>query len=161
MIEELARLAAPLGELLKERRQKIAVADGATGGLISAALLTVPGATRFYRGGGVVYSLKGRDILLNLPAADLVGMTSVTEAYALLQAKAIRDNFGAHWGVAESGSAGPAHPRGVAAGRSCIAVAGPGVALVRSVDTDRDDRIGNMEAFTIAALGLLKEALDA
>jgi PncC family amidohydrolase len=161
MIEQLAALGGRAGAELKERRQTIAAADGATGGLISAGLLTVPGATGFYLGGGVIYSFKGRDILLALDPAELKGMKSVTEPYALLQARAIRDHFGADWGIAESGSAGPAHPFGVPAGRSCIAVVGPGVSLVRSIDTGREERIANMEAFALAALGLLNEALGA
>ena len=161
MIEPLATLAARAAAKLKEDHQTIAVADGATGGLISAGLLTIPGATAFYLGGGVIYSLKGRDILLDLNEAELKGMKSVTEPYALLQARAIRDRFGADWGIAESGSAGPTHPMGVPAGRSCIAVVGPGVSQARSIDTGNEDRIANMEAFALAALTLLNEALGA
>src|SRR4051794_36994972 len=99
MIEPFAKLAARAAATLMERKQTIAVADGATGGLISAGLLTVPGATAFYLGGGVIYSLKGRDILLDLDETELAGMRSVTEPYALLQARAIRDRFGADWGI--------------------------------------------------------------
>jgi PncC family amidohydrolase len=161
MIERLAELGGRAGAMLKERQQTIAVADGATGGLISAGLLTVPGATSFYLGGGVIYSFKGRDILLGLRDADYKGMKSVTEPYALLQARAIRDNFAADWGIAESGSAGPTHPFGVPAGKTCIAVIGPSVSVTRFVETGREDRVANMEAFALAALGLLNEALGA
>lgn len=161
MIEPLAELAARAGAALKQRKQTIAVADGATGGLVSAGLLTVPGATAFYLGGGVIYSFKGRDILLDLDEAELKGMKSVTEPYALLQARAIRDRFGADWGIAESGSAGPTHPMGVPAGKSCIAVVGPGVSVARSIDTGNESRIANMEAFALAALSLLNEAMGA
>ncbi len=161
MFDQLAILGGRAGEALKARKQTIAVADGATGGLISAGLLTVPGATGFYLGGGVIYSFKGRDILLALDPAELKGMKSVTEPYALLQARAIRDRFGADWGIAESGSAGPTHPMGVPAGQSCIAVVGPGVAVTKLVDTQSEDRIGNMQAFALAALGFLDETLAA
>jgi nicotinamide-nucleotide amidase len=159
MIEPLAKLAARAAAALMERKQTIAVADGATGGLISAGLLAIPGATAFYLGGGVIYSFKGRDILLDLDKSELEGMRSVTEPYALLQARAIRDRFGADWGIAESGSAGPTHPTGVPAGRSRIAVVGPGVSVARSIDTGSGNRIGNMEAFALAALNLLNETL--
>ena len=159
MIEDLADLAAPAGAALKDRKQSIAVADGATGGLISAGLLTVPGATAFYVGGGIIYSFRGRDILLGVDEAQLKGMKSVTETYALLQARAIRDRFGADWGIAESGSAGPTHPFGVPAGKSCIAIVGPEVAVTRLVDTGSENRLANMEAFARAALGFLNEVL--
>ena len=160
MLDELTPLAARVAETLKARGQTVAVADGASGGLISAGLLTIAGATRFYMGGGVVYSLKGRDILLDLEPEALKGMRSVTEPYALLQARAIRDRFGADWGVAESGSAGPGkHPFGADAGMSAIAVVGPGVALARTVNTGEADRVRNMQSFALAATSLLDEAL--
>ncbi|WP_157216414.1 CinA family protein [Flavisphingomonas formosensis] len=160
MLEELMPLAARVAETLKARGQTVAVADGATGGLISAGLLAIAGATGFYMGGGVIYSLKGRDVLLDLEPEALKGMRSVTEPYALLQARAIRDRFGADWGVAESGSAGPGkHPFGAEAGMSAIAVAGPGVELSRIVRTGQADRAGNMQSFALAAIGLLDEAL--
>lgn len=161
MLEALAPLAARAGAALLARRETIAVADGATGGLILAGLVTVPGATRFCRGGGLVYSLKGRDILLGLPRDAYVGMDSVTESYAALQACAIRDRFGAQWGIAESGAAGPdVHPRGAPAGRTCIAIAGPDGVRAMTLETGSNDRIANMGAFAEAALRFLADTLD-
>ncbi|MEE1876253.1 CinA family protein [Altererythrobacter litoralis] len=160
-LAELHPQALRIATLLRERGEKIAVADGATGGLIAAALLTVPGALEFYRGGGIVYSFRARDVLFGLPREAFAGMVSATEEYALIQAHAIRDNFGGQWGIAESGSAGSSkHPLGVASGRSCAAVVGPdGFEHVRLTATDSDDRIANMQAFTRAALDLLEECL--
>lgn len=160
MLDELHPQALRIAEALKARGEKIAVADGATGGLIGAALLTVPGALKFYVGGGIVYSFRARDVLFALPGEAYEGMRSATPEYALLQARAIRDNFGADWGIAETGSAGGSrHPLGVASGESCCAVVGPGVELVLRTETASDDRIANMAAFTRAALNLLEEAL--
>lgn len=163
MLNELHPQAARIADLLKARREKIAVADGATGGLIGAALLTVPGALKFYVGGGIVYSLRAREVLFGLPDAAFAGMRSATPDYALMQARAIRDNFGADWGIAETGSAGGSrHPMGVASGESCCAVVGPGgIERVRRTETASDDRVDNMLAFTRAALDVLAEALGA
>jgi PncC family amidohydrolase len=161
MLDTLAPLAAQAAAILKQRRETIAVADGATGGLILAGLLTVPGATSFCLGGGVIYSFRGRDVLLGLSKEDVAGMRSVTEPYTLLQARAIRDRFGADWGIAESGSAGPGkHPRGAPTGRSCIAVAGPGIAVATTVESGSEDRIHNMSAFALAALQFLNSVLE-
>jgi nicotinamide-nucleotide amidase len=161
MLETLAPLGARAAAVLTARRETIAVADGATGGLILAGLLTVPGATRFCRGGGVVYSLQGRDVLLGLSREELAGMESVTESYAQLQAGAIRDRFGADWGIAESGAAGPdQHPRGAPIGRSCIAIAGPEIALALTFESGTTNRIANMEAFAERALRLLADTLE-
>lgn len=159
-LEGLHPLAVQIAGALKNRGEKIAVIDGATGGLVSAALLTVPGALQFYKGGGVVYSLKARNVLLDLPRDAYEGMRSATEDYALLQARAVRKRFGTEWGFAETGSAGASvHPLGVESGRSCAAVVGPGVELVRLTETASDARIGNMWAFASAGLDLMLEGL--
>ena len=49
-------VAARIAELLIARKQTLAVSESSAGGLISAALLAVPGASAFYRGGGVIYT---------------------------------------------------------------------------------------------------------
>ncbi|MFT6474764.1 CinA family protein [Qipengyuania profunda] len=161
MLDQTHAQALRIADLLRQRGEKVAVADGATGGLVAASLLTVPGALDFFVGGGVVYSFRARDILFDLPRDAYAGMTGASEDYALLQARAIRDNFGAQWGLAESGSVGGSnHPSGAPAGRSCAAVAGPGgFEFTRRTETGSDDRIGNMEAFARAALQTLEDAL--
>lgn len=161
MLEQTHEQALRIADLLRQRGEKVAVADGATGGLVAASLLTVPGALDFFVGGGVVYSLRARDVLFDLPRDAYAGMRGASEDYALLQARAIRDNFGAEWGLAESGSVGgSSHPSGAPAGRSCAAVAGPGgFEFVRVTETGSDERIANMEAFTRAALQTLEDAL--
>ena len=159
--EAFHHLAAQIARRLRARGEKVAVADGATGGLIAASLLTVPGALDFFVGGGVVYSFRARDVLFALPREAYKGMRGATEEYALLQARAIRDNFGSEWGIAESGSVGgSSHPSGAPAGRSVVAIVGPGERkVICSIETASDDRIANMEAFTRNALEALKDAL--
>ena len=161
MLEQTHQQALRIADLLRRRGEKVAVADGATGGLLAASLLTVPGALDFFVGGGVVYSFRARDVLFDLPRDVYAGMRGASEDYALLQARAIRDNFGAQWGLAESGSVGGSnHPSGAPAGRSCAAVVGPdGFEFVRVTETGSDERIANMEAFTRAALQTLEDAL--
>ena len=161
MLDALAPIAARAAATLIERCETIAVADGATGGLMSAGLLSVPGATQFCLGGGVIYSFKGRDVLLGLSREELAGMEAVTESYALLQARAIRDRFGADWGIAESGSAGPGkHPRGAPTGRSCVGLVGPGIAVATTFESGSDNRLHNMGAFALTALQFLNSVLE-
>ncbi len=166
LLAELHPQALRIAALLRARGEKVAVADGATGGLIAATLLTVPGALDFFVGGGVVYSFRARDVLFALPREAYKGMRGASEDYALLQARAIRDNFGAEWGLAESGSvggngSGSGHPSGAPAGRSVAALAGPGAEHTRLIETASDDRIANMAAFTRNALAALEDALRA
>ncbi len=160
LLRELHPQTLRIATALRARGEKVAVADGASGGLIMASLLTVPGALDFFVGGGVVYSFRARDVLFDLPRDAYEGMGSATPEYALLQARAIRERLGAQWGIAESGSAGASkHPLGVASGRSVAAVVGPDTERVAVIETASDDRIENMGGFTRNALSLLESAL--
>jgi len=163
LLHELHPLALRIAALVRARGEKVAVADGATGGLIAATLLTVPGALDFFVGGGVVYSLRARDVLFDLPREAYKGMRGASEEYALLQARAIRDNFEADWGLAESGSVGGStHPSGAPAGRSVAAIAGPsGMTATCVIETESDDRMENMTAFTRNALKAFEDTLRA
>lgn len=162
LLHELHPQAVRVAGLLRQRGEKVAVADGATGGLIAATLLTVPGALEFFVGGGVVYSLRARDVLFDQPREAYRGMRGASENYALLQARSIRDNFGADWGLAESGSVGGSkHPSGAPSGRSMAALAGPTGDRTLLIETHSDDRIANMAAFTRNALNLLEKGLEA
>jgi len=154
-------IAGALGALLKERKQTVAVAESSAGGLISAALLAVPGASAYFLGGGVIYTQAARRGLLRVGDEAVKGIRSSTEAYAQLKAKSVRELVGATWGLAETGASGPTGNRyGDAAGHACIAVAGP-VERVITVETGDADRERNMWAFTRAALKLLEDAVRA
>ncbi|MGZ6049932.1 MAG: CinA family protein [Phenylobacterium sp.] len=159
-MEPLDRLAAELGQALKDRKETVAVAESSSGGLISAALLTVPGASAYYLGGAVVYTGKARMVLMDLPREAVAGMRSASEPYALLLARTARERFGATWGISETGAAGPTgNGYGDAPGHSCIAISGP-VETAITLETGVADRAANMTAFAAAALDLLKRAVE-
>ncbi|MGH7301371.1 MAG: CinA family protein, partial [Candidatus Rokuibacteriota bacterium] len=69
------------------RKETIAVSESSTGGLISAALLAIPGASAYFVGGGVIYTQTARRGLLQLPDEAFRGIRSSTEAAARLQAR--------------------------------------------------------------------------
>lgn len=157
-MEELEAMAAELGETLKARGETVAVAESSSGGLISAALLSVAGASKYYLGGAVVYTGKARMQLMDLPREAVAGMRSASEPYALLLARTARERFGTTWGVSETGAAGPTgNGYGDAAGHSCIAISGP-VETAITLETGSEDRSANMRAFAAAALRLLAKA---
>ncbi|WP_374468978.1 CinA family protein [Phenylobacterium sp.] len=158
-MDELEALAAEVGEALKAAGQTVAVAESSSGGLVSAALLAVPGASKYFLGGAVVYTPKARVMLMEIPKAALTGMRSASEPYALLLARTARERFGATWGISETGAAGPTgNPYGDAPGHTCVAVSGP-VEHVLTIETGSGDRSANMRAFAAAVLELLKRAL--
>lgn len=158
-MDELHSLADRVGALLKSRKETVAVAESSAGGLISAALLAVSGASAYFLGGGVIYTHAARRALLRVPDEALAGIRSSSEPYARLKARAVRELVGATWGLSETGAAGPTGNRyGDAAGHACLAVAGP-VERVITLETGATDREANMRRFARAALELLEGCL--
>lgn len=159
MNPRLTDIAATVAAALVERRATVAVAESSTGGLISAALLAVPGASAYFLGGAVVYTAKARMALMGLPREAVAGMRSASEPYALLLARTARENLGATWGLSETGASGPTgNPYGDAAGHSCLAISGA-IETAVTLETGVADRAANMDAFAVAALQLLARAL--
>ena len=158
-MKELFGIAGPIAARLVERKQTIAVAESSTGGLISAALLSVPGASAYFLGGAVVYTRDARRLLMDIPDTAVKGIRSASEPYASLLAAQIRQRFGADWGLSETGATGPTgNPYGDAAGHTCMAVAGP-KETVFTLETGSADRHANMHAFAKTALELLLKNL--
>ena len=155
---ELLELASTCGAALRASGQRLAVAESSAGGLISATILSVGGASAYYLGGAVVYTGRSRPLVLD-EVPD--GTRGATESFARLLANGARERMGAEWGLAETGATGPSgNPYGDPAGHAWVAVARPdGSAITRNVLTGSADRVANMAAFTVAALGLLAETL--
>jgi len=163
MLQDLLPQAERIAARLKARGETVSVAESSTAGMISAALLAIPGASAYFIGGAVVYTRQSRTELLRVTEADLAALTGITpstEPYALLFARKIKERLSTTWSVGETGTAGPAGSRyGHAAGHSCVAVIGPGGERSLTVETGKDDRVDNMRVFSIAALDLLEKAL--
>lgn len=158
-MNSLTNMAKDAGAHLKARGDTIAVAESSTGGLISAALLAVPGASAFYQGGTVIYTLEARRKILGLRRADVEGLEPLTEAMVLKFAQVARKQLDTTWAIAELGVAGPTGARyGHAPGLSVIAVDGP-TPLCTTVETGSSAREANMWTFTNHAIALLEQAL--
>jgi nicotinamide-nucleotide amidase len=159
-MEELLALGQQTGQLLVERHQTIAIAESSAAGLISAALLSVPGASAYFVGGSVVYTRTSRTALLDIPESALEGIRASTEEYALLLARSVRARLGTDWGIGETGATGPTGNRyGDAAGHACFAVSGPSE-IARTLETGSASRVDNMYAFAAAALNLFLEVVQ-
>jgi nicotinamide-nucleotide amidase len=159
-MKDLVATAEKIAARLIERKQTIAVAESSTGGLISAALLAVPGASAYFLGGGVIYTRDARRILMDIPDEAMKGIRSASEPYAKLLANQIRQRFSSHWGLSETGATGPTGNRyGDAAGHSCMAVAGPAQSVM-TIETGSADRVANMQVFASTALNLLLQNLS-
>ena len=158
-MRELLPLAEKVAALLRSRRETIAIAESSAGGLITAALLAVPGASAYMIGGGVFYTRQSLLGLKDTREEMFAGLRGATGEWALLMARTVRSRYSAGWGLGESGAAGPTGNRyGDAPGHVCIAVAGP-VERSMTLKTGSSDRVDNMYAFSAAALKLLAESV--
>lgn len=158
-METLIPVAARVAEKLKARGDTIAIAESSGGGLIAASLLAVPGASAYFLGGGVIYTLQARENIAGITKEQMQGKRSSSEPYAQLLAQSLKNKVGATWGLAETGAAGPSGNRyGDPAGHTCIAVAGPNETVL-TYRTGSDDRVANMRAFAHKALETMEAAL--
>ena len=156
---DLTTKTAEIAKILIERGETVAVGESSAGGLVSASLLAVPGASKYFMGGGVIYTHRARKRLVKIDFKDHPGLRSSSEPYARLLAGSVRELLSATWGLAETGAAGPTgNSYGDDAGHTCVAVAGP-VTDVRTLETASSDREANMWAFTDEALELFIECL--
>jgi nicotinamide-nucleotide amidase len=160
-MKELVAIAEQIAAKLIERRQTIAIAESSTGGLISASLLAVPGASAYFLGGAVVYTRDARRVLAGIPDDAMKGIRSASEPYAKLLASQIRERFATDWGLSETGATGPTGNRyGDAAGHSCIGIAGGPETLAMTLETGSNERFGNMHVFAETALKFLLQHLS-
>ena len=157
---DIATMGASVGALLKERGQTVAVAESSSGGLICAALLSLPGASAYFKGGGAVYTGASKQLLMDLSDEAMSADRAATETHALHLADAARTRLVADWGIGETGAAGPTGNRyGDPPGHTCVGVSGP-VSRTATVETGRDGRVDNMAAFAVAALELLQTCVE-
>lgn len=158
LVPELTRPAQRIGSILRERGETVAVAEGSAGGLISAALLSVPGASAYYLGGVVVYTAAAARAWITGAVEAPPGLRGATEEFARYLAQSAAVKLAATWGIGEAGAAGPPNRYGDPAGHCWVAVAGPAEAT-NLIATGRVDREQNMVAFAAAALDLLLDVL--
>ncbi len=156
---ELSALSVSVGDLLKQKGHTIAVSESSCGGLLSAALVAVPGASAYYLGGSIIYTRAAQHGLLRVPDEAMEGLRASTEAYALLNARTLREILGTTWVLSETGASGPTGNRyGDDAGHACIAVSGP-IERAVTIETGDNDREANMWVFARAAFELLEQCL--
>ncbi|OAL45008.1 hypothetical protein IQ07DRAFT_615320 [Pyrenochaeta sp. DS3sAY3a] len=158
---ELRQIVHEVATLLKSRNETISVAETAAGGLISAALLSFPGASTFYKGGLTLYTLESRLAFAGWTPAHIESYKGPTPAVVAGLAEHTRTTLGSTYTVSESGTAGPTggKTRNRTPGYVALAVAGEGGTVTREVETGRAEREANMVVFAVEALTLVRDVL--
>ena len=151
-MQDLLPLAEKIGARLKARKETVAIAESSTGGLISAALLSVPGASVYFMGGSVIYTRTARTVLMGITPEMMEGKRASTEYYAGVLANTVRTKFATTWGIGETGATGPAaNSYGDAVGHCCYGIDGP-VTHAFTLETGKPDRVVNMRLFAKTVL---------
>ena len=160
-MNNIVKLSSEIANLLKKNKQTVSVIESSSGGLISSALLSQKGASSYYMGGQVIYTLQSIKAITGLRMRELKekNIRSSSEPFALLIAQKARGLYETDWAIGESGAAGPTgNGYGDPAGYTCFAVAGK-QERTSHIYTNSKIRIENMEAFTKAALEQFFEIL--
>jgi nicotinamide-nucleotide amidase len=136
------------------RGETLAVAESLTGGQLAASIVDVPGASRVFRGGLVVYATDLKASLAGVPAALLEEHGPVHPDVAAALAEGVRRVCRADWGLATTGVAGPDPQHGIAPGTVYVAVSGPTGTHVTGLSL-AGDRAAIRSAAVAAAVALL------
>ena len=154
-----AALARRALEDLAERGESLATAESLTGGLLSATLTDVPGASGSFTGAVVSYATRIKESLLDVPAEVVAAHGVVSGECAAAMALGVRARLRTTWGLATTGVAGPDSQEGKPVGEVWVAVAGPSGVEVRRLALSGDRR-AIREQSCREVLALLTEALD-
>ncbi|MBN1171115.1 MAG: CinA family protein [Micromonosporaceae bacterium] len=154
----MTSLAVRLLALLSSRGETLAAAESLTGGLLSATLVDVPGASQVFRGALIVYATDLKASLAGVPEDLLARVGPVDGDVAAALASGARDRCGADWGVATTGVAGPSPQDGHPVGLVWMAVAGASGIVTRQLALEGDR--ARIRAETVrAALSLLLDVI--
>jgi nicotinamide-nucleotide amidase len=152
-------LAASAIGLLIARGLTVGTAESLTGGLVAAALTTVPGSSAAFRGGIVAYAPDLKESQLGVPPALLKKVGTVDRDVALAMAAGVRRRLDVAVGVATTGVAGPDPADGQPVGTVHVAVdagAGPAhrqLALSGDRDQVRSETVCSVLALLVSVLG--------
>lgn len=151
---------ADLIRALVSRGETVAAAESLTGGLVTAQLVQVPGASAAVRGGIVTYASDLKASLLGVDADLLASGGAVQSEVARQMAVGVRRVLGASYGLGTTGVAGPTEQDGQPVGRVFVAVAGPDRTLVQQLDLP-GDRDAVRRTCVSAVLQLLEQLVTA
>lgn len=173
--EDIKCLVAEIADILITRNQSVAVSEGACGGLLSAYLISLPGASNFFDGGRLIYSLKSRLRLSGWNNQQINNYTGPSEKVALKMARNLRVEFGSTYVLSETGYAGPSTNVGIndtlsineadaKVGTVYLGISGPNGNKSCEMCTDLNDRSMNMQLFAKYSLQfflkILKEEIE-
>lgn len=165
---DIQALVSRIAHILRSRSQTLAISEAACGGLLSAYLVSEPGASDFFLGGKLVYLLRQRLRLSGWTENEIGSYMGPLETVALKLARTTKYELGLTYVLSETGFAGPSTDLHLGDGRAAGAVgtvflglSGPGGDVLCRHATGSGARARNMEDFARLGLTFLLECLEA
>lgn len=157
-IPDTMALALTLVSTLQVRGDTLATAESMTGGLLSAFVTGVPGASAVFIGGVASYATRAKQEVLNVPEEVVQTDGVVSARCAEAMASGVRDLLGTTYAVSTTGVAGPESQEDKPVGTVFVGLAGP--EWVRSVPLHLvGDRAEIRESACAAAIAELLSAI--
>ncbi|XMA18394.1 hypothetical protein WAI453_011185 [Rhynchosporium graminicola] len=160
--EKVRAIVAEVSKLLKEKKETVSVAETAAGGIISASILSTPGASGIYKGGLTLYTLESRIAFAGWTQENIKTYKGPTPDIVAGLASSVRSTLGSTYTICESGTAGPTggNTPNRTPGYVALAVATESGVYKRELSTGHEgDREANMIAFAVEALTLLEDVI--
>ena len=149
-------LETAIGKLLKNAGKTIALAESCSGGYVSHLITTVPGSSSYFQGAVVPYHNAFKTSILGVSLETLAQHGAVSEETVVAMATGVRDLFGADYGLASSGIAGPdGGTDEKPVGTVWISCAGPQGVESRMLQLTQD-RMLNIQLTGVSVLNLLR-----
>lgn len=156
-MNKLSNLATEIVKKLSEQNKTLSIAESCTGGLISSTITDVPGASKVFSGGVVVYATEMKKKILNINEEVFkYGVISLQMAEAM--SNSIKHLTGSDYSIATTGNLGPDTMEGKPKGLIYITVATLKQNYTIELNLD-NDRLSNKKEATFNALKLLEKVL--
>lgn len=152
-------ISREVNELLWEREKTVSTAESCTGGRIAEAIIAVPGASKYFKGGIICYVNEVKENLLGVSHEVLEEKTAVCEEVAVAMVKGACKVLNTDYAVAATGIAGPGGgTKEIPVGTIWLAVGTPDNVVTFKIEEDQGRDI-NLTVATTKAMTMLRDFL--
>lgn len=152
-------ISKEVSQLLWERGKTVGTAESCTGGRIAEAMIAIPGASKYFKGGIVCYTDEVKERLLNVSPELIAEKTAVCEEVAIALVEGACASLSTDYAIAATGIAGPTGgTKEIPVGTIWLACGRPGK-VKTTLQTDNRGRDLNLEAATHNAMQLFLDYL--
>jgi len=152
-------ISREVSQLLWEMEKTVSTAESCTGGRVAEAIIAVPGASKYFKGGIISYVDEVKETLLGVSAEVLAEQTAVCEDVARLMVQGACKTLNTDYAIAATGIAGPTGgTKDIPVGTIWLACGSPEKQVTMKVEEDHGRDI-NLAIATNKAMQMFLEFL--